>query len=201
MADEITSLQYEYDTTKFTLYAINILLQTINELPLADDEDLAASLEGAIAQTVLEETKKAVLAAGWDVNMDDNYRFSPDQDGMIPLPANVLDISANDGDVVNRGFRLYSKSNQSHVFKDPISCTVVWDIPFNHLPHPIRYFITIKAARSFQARVIGDSSQNAFTEQDMEDAYLAARQSEGRTGSYNILTSSGLAADSIVFDG
>ena len=192
------ALTYGEDTQKFTLYAINILLQTINELPLDDDEDLAASLEGSIAQSVLEETKKAVLADGWDINTDDAYLMSPDLDGFIPIPSNVLDISSSDGDVINRGFRLYSRSEQSNKFEEPVECSILWDIPFNDLPHPIRHFITIKAARSFQARIVGDTNQYTFTENDMQEAYLAARRSESRTGNYNIFTSGTYGTDTIV---
>lgn len=188
----------ENDTQKFALYAVNIMLQTINELPLDDITDLEQSIEGQLAMSVLEETKKAVLVDGWDINTDENYAFAPDADGFIPVPANVLDISSANGDVINRGYRLYSRSAQSHKFEDTVKCIVQWDLPFNDLSHGIRHFITIKAARSFQARTIGDGSQDTFTENDMNDAYLAARRSEGRTGRYNILTSGTYGTDNIV---
>lgn len=191
-------LTFANDTQKFTLYAVNILLQTINELPLDNDEDLAASMEGQVAQSVLEETKKSVLSDGWDINLDENYSFSPDLDGYIAIPANVLDISSADGDLVNRGFRLYSRANQSHKFTEAVLCDVLWDIDFNDLPHAIRHFITIKAARNFQARIIGDTNQFSFSERDMEEAYLAARRSEGRTGRYNILTSGTYGAENLI---
>jgi hypothetical protein len=58
---------------------------------------------------------------------------------------------------------------------------------FNTLSHPIRHYITIRAARVFAARVIGDSNAISFTALDEEDAYLACRRSESRTGNYNML--------------
>lgn len=179
----------EYDSSKLLLSAINVLLQTINELPIEDDTDLANSATGQLAEMTLVEVKKKVLSAGWNFNTDEGYPFPPDINGYINIPYNVLDITASDTNVVMREWKLYDRDNFSFKFDDTVKCDVIWDMDFNNLTHPIRYFITVLAARTFQARTIGDQIQYAYTEKDVEEAFLNARLSETRTGKYNMLTS------------
>ena len=178
------------NTEHLLLDAVNILLGTINEHPIEDEADFEAILEARVARDTLYEVKRAVLSEQWDFNTDKNYIFPLDAISKnIPVPANVLDISGKNGDVIMRNWRLYSKSAQSHVFEDEVACEVVWDMMFNSLSHPMRHYITIRAARVFAARSIGDDKAIQFNAVDEEDARLAARRSEGRTGSYNMLNS------------
>ena len=177
------------NTEQLLLDSVNILLETINELPLEEAEDFAQVVEARQAKGVLLETKRSVLSEGWDFNKDTDWKFPLDVNGMIPVPTNVLDITANRADVIMRNWRLYSKSDQSHIFEEEVPATVVWDMDFNALTHPIRHYITIRAARIFASRVIGDKNAIALNEMDEEDARLAARRSESRTGQFNMLTS------------
>ena len=179
----------ESDSEKLLLTSINILLQTINELPIENPDDLIYSTTGKLAEMTIDEVKKEVLSQGWHFNTDQDYPFPPDADGNIIIPYNVLDITASEKNYVMRDWRLYDKDGFSFEFEDTVNCDVVWNVPFNALTHPIRHYITIKAARIFQARTIGDQVAYAYTVKDEEDAYLAAKFSEARTGKYNMLTS------------
>lgn len=185
----MATLEQEYDSTKFFLGAVNVMLQMINELPVSDDVELADILEANIASSVLIETKKEVLAEGWDCNTDKNYEFPQDASGFVNIPANVLDVSSTDGNIIMRNWRLYDKANQTAIFDGPQTMDVIWDLDFNTLTHPIRNFITIRAARKFQARTVMDTNVYGYTQQDEEDAHMIARRSEGYTGRYNMLTS------------
>lgn len=181
----------EYDSSKLLLTSINILLQTINELPIEDPDDLVYSTTGKLAEMTINEVKKEVLSQGWNFNSDSNYEFPPDTSGIIAIPYNVLDIAGSNGtNYIMRDWKLYDRDNTTFNFENTVKCNVVWDMPFNTITHPLRHFITIKAARIFQARTIGDQVAYAYTLKDEEDAYLAARFSEGRTGNYNVFTSS-----------
>lgn len=178
----------ETDSSKLLLTAINILLQTINELPIETDTDLANSTTGQLAEMTVIEVKKEVLSQGWHFNTDKSYPFPPDINGYINIPYNVLDIIASDGkNYIMRDWKLYDKDNFTFEFDDAVPCDVVWDMDFNSLTHPIRHYITIKAARIFQGRTVGDQQVYVYTSKDEEDAYLSARFSEGRTGRYNML--------------
>lgn len=184
----MATLEPEYDSSKFFLSSVNIMLQMINELPVNDDIELAEILEANIASSVLIETKKEVLSEGWDFNKDSGYEFPQDASGYIAIPANVLDISSVDGNIIMRNWNLYDKRNQTAIFEEPQAMDVIWDLDFNTLSHPLRNFITIRAARKFQARTVMDTNVYGYTKQDEEEAHLIARRSEGFTGRYNILT-------------
>lgn len=178
------------NTEHILLDAVNILLNTINEPSIEAEEDFEIILEARQARDTLFEVKRAVLSEGWDFNRDTNYVFAiVPETGFIPVPTNVLDIVASQGDVIMRDWRLYSKGNQSHVFEEDVSCEVTWDMMFDSLSHPLRHYITIRAARIFTARVIGDEKSVSYTATDEEDARLAARRSESRTGKFNVLNS------------
>lgn len=183
-----TSLDQQYDSSKFFLASVNVMLQMINELPVSNDVELAEILEAQVASSVLIETKKEVLSDGWDFNQDKNYEFPQDSNGFIAIPANVLDISSTDGDIIMRNWNLYSKKDQTAIFDKPQKMDVIWDLDFNTLSHPIRNYITIRAARKFQARTIMDTNVYGYSQKDEEDAYIVARRSEGFTGRYNMLT-------------
>ncbi len=184
------ALDQQNDSSKFFLYAVNVMLQMINELPVNDDIELAEVIEAQLASSVLIETKKEVLGDRWNINTEDNYYFPQDPSGYIAVPANVLSCVGDRGDVVMVDWRLYSRKNQTAIFEDPVAVSVVWDRDFNSLPHPIRNYITVRAARKFQARTVMDTSVYSYSQQDEEDAYLAARRDESFTGQFNMLTSS-----------
>jgi len=177
------------------LDGVNILLETINQLPIEDEAGYQFVLEARQARSKIIEVTRAVLSEGWDFNRDTNWIFPLDPEGKIPVPANVLDVTANRGDVVSRNWLLYSKSDQSHIFTEEVPCDVVWYFDFETLTHPLRHYITIRAARIFAARTIGDTNAIKFNEVDEEDARLAARRSESRTGQYNMLTSGSYGVD------
>jgi len=180
----------ENDSSKLLLSAINTLLQTINELPIETTDDLANATTAQLAEMTINEVKREVLSQGWHFNSDFSYPFPPDVNGIISIPPNVLDIVASDDkNYIMRDWRLYDKDNFTFNFTEAIPCDVIWNMDFNSLTHPIRHYITIKSARVFQARTIGDQVAYAYTIKDEEDAYLAAKFSEGRTGRYNMLES------------
>lgn len=181
------SLANENDSSKFLLRAVNILLKTINEEPIDSEEDFDAIKEAQNAADTLEEVKKAVLSEEWDVCYDEGYTFPVDSEGYIPVPANVLDIYQDGGNVIMRDWRLYDKTAQSAKFEEAQSMNVVWNLDFNSLPHPLRYYITVRAARIFQDREVTDGTMHTFTEEDERKALTAARRSEARSTSANML--------------
>ena len=181
-------MEYPVVTENLLLEAVNILLESINELPIEDEAEFDNFIEARQARSKIVEVTRAVLSEKWDCNTDTNYIFPLDAQGMIPVPSNVLDIVGNRGDVIMRNWKLYSRSNQSHIFAEEVPCNVVWLFDFNNLSHPIRHYITIRAARIFMARTIGDKQAVGFNEMDEEDARIAARRSESFTGKFNMLT-------------
>ena len=176
-------------TENYMLDSVNILLETINEPPITDPEDIEHIAEAQQAQRKILEAKRFILSKGWDFNSDTNWVFPLDIQGMIAVPTNVLDLTASRSDVIIRNQRLYSKKDQSHIFEEEVPADVVWDMDFNVISHPLRHYITMYAANLFVKRSIADKVSIAYTEDDIQEAEINARRSEGRTGQFNMLKS------------
>jgi len=181
--------EFETDTQKFLIHAVNVLLQTIGEAPIETLEDLEEVYEAQIATDVIVETKKEILGDTWDFNQDNGMLLPVDINGYITVPFNVLDISSADGDLIMRDWRLYSKSDYSPIFTEAKEVDIVWDMAFNTLSHPLRNYITIRASRKFQARQIMDSKVYAYTQDDEDTARIIARRSDARTSKSNMYSS------------
>lgn len=181
-------------TTALTseLEAVNIVLQAAGEAPVAS-LSLTGLLPLANARAVLDETSRLVQSAGWAFNTEDDYTLYRNGDGEIPVPPSALKFDANDDyrpacDPVVRGTKLYDKAAHTSVFTQDIKGTLVSLLEWNDLPQPIRHYIAIKAARSFQGRDLGSDSINRFTERDEAEALLACGQYEADVGDANMLT-------------
>ena len=181
--------EFEQDSSKLLLDAVNVLLQMIGEPPVEDDEDYNEIIEARIALEVINEAKREILADGWDINTDKGYTFALGNDGKIPVPFNVLSISSADGDLIVRSWQLYSKRRRSQNFEEAQTVDVIWDIPFNEITHALRNYITISAARKFQARQIMDRLVYAYSETDEGRARIIAKREDGRTSKPNLYES------------
>ena len=181
--------EFEIDSQKYLLHAVNVLLQVINEPPLENEEDTDNVLEAQIAFDVIKETKEEILGENWHFNRDADYVLSPDTEGIISIPFNILDLSSADSDLIVRNWKLYSKSEQSFIFDESQTVEIIWNIPFNDLTHPLRHYITVSAARRFQARQVGDTDSYAFTKEDETKARIIALKSNDRAKKNNIYDS------------
>ena len=175
------------ESMKIKVAAINIMLQQINELPIETLRDLDSVYEARIAETVLLEITKDVLAQGWNFNTDENWDFQPDTTGQINLPVNVLDITADNGNVIMRDWALFNRDQKTFMFTEVQECTVIWDMDFNTLTHPLRKYITVRAARIYQTRMIGDADGYGFTKKEEIEAKTSAEVSDDRTARYTMM--------------
>ncbi len=175
------------------LEAVNVMLQCIGETPVSTLNDPAADL--AIARSILTDTSRMLQEAGYQFNTESNYPLVPDINGAITLAANIVRVdqdSANDSgdyDLVQRGTTLYDRKNRTAVFTKTVKAEVVLLLPFDQLPPIARRYITLKAARRFQAQVIGSDTLSRFTERDEFEARTAFEEAEGDTADYSIFDS------------
>lgn len=174
------------------LDAVNTMLSTIGESPINSLDDISGVVDAVIARSVLNEVLVQVLEESWHFNTDVNYTMSPDSEGFITLAPNVIQIDTSgqdvNYDVSMRGNRLYDRDNHTYVFTKSIQTNLTYILPFDELPQAARHYISIRAARVFQTRVVGAVTLHQFTEQDELRARAALRKFEGNTADYNILT-------------
>lgn len=175
------------------LEAINIMLGTIGEAPVNTLAATETLTDISIAQQVLREVTIAVLDTGWHFNTEINWPLPPTVPSKeIALPANCLRVDtaarSKQFDVVQRGTRLYDRGNRTYAFPTTIYVTMVLLLPFAEIPQAARSYITIRAARIFQARSVGSQLLAAFTEADENTARAALRRADSNNADNNILT-------------
>ena len=175
------------------LDAVNIMLGTIGESPISSLDASTGVADAVIARQILSEVSIQVQEEGWHFNTEVNFVLTPSADtGEIFVPGNVVEIDSFGEDklldVTVRGNRLYDRTNHTFIFTKSIKTEMVLLLEFNELPQSARHYITVRAARVFQQRVIGSDKLGTFTERDEVRALVAFKRSEAKTSDHNILT-------------
>lgn len=175
------------------LDAVNIMLGTIGESPISSLDAATGVADAVIARQILNEVSIQVQEQGWHFNTEKNFELSPTLDtGEIFLPANCIEVDTMDGDadidVAIRGRRLYDRTNHTYTFSKSLKTNMVLLLEFGDLPQAARHYISIRAARVFQQRVVGSDTLGTYTERDEVRGLTALKRFEAKTADYNILT-------------
>ena len=173
-------------------------LEAVNNCLSAIGQPSVNSLEGAgldaqIASDTLDTVTKQVQARGFHWNTE-CFTLSPNVDGVITLPLNCgrIDSVGNDVslNVINRGGKLYNKDTHSNNFTKPVTVEIILILSFEDLPLSAQIYITIRAARTFQERVLGASEVEKYTENNEKEALILLMQEETETLDANMIYSS-----------
>lgn len=178
-------------TTK--LEAVNSMLSTIGEAPV---NSLTSGLVDAeTAETILNEVSRSVQASGWNFNSEPNYTVAANVSGEVRLPTEVIraDLAdsetkfrSNKNEYVQRGNKMYDKIKHTYNIGAPLTLDVVVLLNYELCPEVARRYISVKAARIFQERVVGSDTLSAMNRNDEQEALFALREMEGDNGDYNI---------------
>lgn len=175
------------------LDAVNTMLTTIGESPVSS-LDVSGLTDVAIARGVLREVSRLVQSKGWHFNTEIEYPLSPTLDGFMIPPANTIRVDTTkyyqDRDVVQRGSKMYDRANHTYLFTEPLEFDLILFLDFEELPEAARHYITIRASRVFQRRVLGSEAVEAFTQDEEAHALSALHEAEGDTGDANVLSGS-----------
>lgn len=160
-------------TPKTELAAVNIILRNDGEAPVSTLEEEGFS-DAADALATLQEVSQAVQEEGWAFNTDFNRRFNPNTSGEVILPQDTLWVRTGAFSqsirVVERGRRLYDLDRHTTEFLRPVYLDICQALPFEDLPSTTRTYLTVRAARVYQARATGSPQQNSFTAEDEFEA-------------------------------
>lgn len=183
-------------TTFTELDAINIMLGTIGESPINSLDAATGVVDAVTARSILNEVSIQVQEEGWHFNTDYEFLLTPTNDTKeIFVPANAIEVDTSKYDrigldVAIRGNRLYDRKNKTYQFDYAIKCDITFLMEFNEMPQSARHYVTIRAARVFQQRVVGSELLARYSEADEARALRSLRRYEARTADYNILTGS-----------
>ena len=173
------------------LEAINIMMAAIGEAPI---NTLTGTLPADVvmAQSTLTEINKQVQSEGWSFNTEIDVTLTRDSSNNINLSSDVLRVDANIHqhptiDPIQRGLKLYDRQNNTFVFEEDLICTVVYLRTFAEIPEQARYYITIRAARLFVDRLVGDDGLRTYTQQDETRARVILTETDYANADHNLL--------------
>ena len=174
------------------LDAINTMLSAIGEAPVNTVEDNGV-VDAVLARQILKSVNIEVQSRGWHFNTEKDFVLTPTYpEGEIHLPSNVLRVDTTEEyasvDVVQRGLRLYDRRNHTYQFDAALKVDMVLFLDFSELPEPACQYITLRASRIFQERVVGSPELSQFSLKDELRALVSLNDLEAENADYNILT-------------
>lgn len=173
------------------LEAVNTILATVGSSPVSSLTG-AQSADVRMAISTLEEVNREIQSIGWHFNTDENVQLAPDPVTLEIILADSIvrcdieEINSNGLDIAQRGQRLYDKTNRTYQFGVVPVATIVTLLDWDELPEPARRYITIRAARMFNDRMVGSVEHHQFTALDELQARAALMEFEGDTADYSV---------------
>ena len=172
------------------LDAVNTILGVIGEAPV-NSLEISGLASVDVARQILHDVSREIQGQDWEFNSEAEYSLPLTIDGYIQVPPNILKIDVTDQWIlkylpVQRGNRLYDRKNHTYVFPEVLSFDVVWFLPFEELPEQLRRYVTIRAARVFQRRMLNSDQVNAITEEEEQRARAEALAADASVADYNM---------------
>lgn len=152
------------------LEAVNELLTAIGTVPV-NTLEVSGLTDAAIARDTLGSISREVQSQGFWFNTSRSYTLNPSANVITP-PTNALRVSpalptsASAGETLLFGFRegkLYNLMTNTFTISQAVKADIVWLMDFEVLPESARRYITVRAARIFQSKVLGDDQLGIFT--------------------------------------
>lgn len=181
-------------TTK--LQAINTMLSVVGEPPV--NSLSAQRADSLIAQNILDEVAREVLSYGWQFNTENDVLMTPETStGYIYIGDSIVRVDMDpmylNYDIVIRGNRLFNRKTNTYVFSEVIKVIQIILMDFDDLPEVAKRYISIRAARIYQDRVVGSERLHGFNAQDEIAALVKMSEYENEVGDYTIFDSPDVA--------
>lgn len=175
------------------LDAVNQMLASIGQTPL-NTLNTAGIRDAAIAELTLDNTLREILTRGWSFNTDRCFELTKDVGDFYVVPSDALTIDPSMGwvhDFVERddsGTRkMWDRAeNTFTITESPIEFDIIRAMDFETVPQAMRGYVAIRAARIFQANVIGSDIIFKYTQVHEDEALFALKKSERRNKDRNI---------------
>lgn len=160
------------------LESVNVMLGHIGESPINMLTGLLP-VSASTALSALNEVSKEVQSEGWHFNSEKNVTLSPVA-GSITVPADAVQVDADDKsvDVVQRGTVLFDRANNTSTFTESIKVNLVRLLDWDSLPEEARRYITLRASRIFQGRMVGSRELEALIARDEYQARSRLEESD-----------------------
>lgn len=179
--------------SKSLLGMINDSLLAIGEAPYVDGTDpttLPLGTDGETASRIIRSTMIEVQSRGWFFNTDYDFELVPDTNDFITMPPNTLKVdfgrSDNPHRYIMKSGKIYDNKEQTFKITQKLYPDVIWLIDYSELPPEAYEYISLRAARKFQQKVIGSTELAQFTNIDEQDALFNLQRLQLQINDYNI---------------
>lgn len=175
------------------LEAVNSMLGHIGEAPvnsISNTSSLPVSVSSAVS--ILDETSREVQSEGWHFNTEKDVKYSPDASNKtITVGSDILEIDAVDPsiDIVQRGTQLFDRGENTTEFDNDIKVNLIRLLTFTTLPETARRYITLRASRVLQARLIGSKELESLIARDEFQARGRLLDADGSNSDATIFNS------------
>ena len=178
------------------LESVNQMLGHVGEAPVNSLADTAAlPISASTALTTLREVSKEVQTEEWHFNTVTDYEPIKEDTGKLRLPDETLFADAVDKtvDVVQRGVYLYDRKNQTSVFSATLKVDLTVQLGWDELVEVARRYITLRASRIFQGRVVGSAELQSLIALDEMQARARLLELDAQSSDRTIFDSEDVA--------
>jgi hypothetical protein len=182
-----------------TLYAkskldmVNTCLLVIGEVPYLDGTDvntLPAGTDGDTARRLIETTMVEIQSRGWYFNTDYNFPLVPDTNRFITMPPNTLRVDFGNSEDKHRytikNDKIYDYDKRTFIIDKTLTADVTWLVDYAELAPEAYEYISLRAARKFQQKVIGSTETDGFTSRDEHDSFTNLQRRQLQSQDYDI---------------
>jgi hypothetical protein len=181
---------------KSKLDMINDALLAIGESPFIDGtvvDNIPVGTDGETAKRLVEKTMVEVQSRGWYFNTDYDFVLTPDINGFITMPPNTLRVdfgnAGNKHRYTIKNGSIYDYLNKTFIIESELLCDVTWLVDYAELPPEAYEYISLRAARKTQQKLIGSVETDSFTIRDETDSYVNLQRRQAQSQDYNIQNS------------
>lgn len=171
-------------TPQTLLEAVNELLQAVRISGVMSLNAADLKQDAADAKQALDNASRMVQKIGWDFNTEQDYPLDPDPvTGEVQLPNNTLKVtkmwcSETTKKVVQRGLRLYDKTNHTYAVSASVKVNIVMALPFEELNEDFKLYVTAMAAQKFCKPKLPSGASFRYTDEFIDAARQAAETSD-----------------------
>ena len=156
------------------LEAINTLLAAIGSSPVTST-DTPQNADAIIAKNNINRALRDIQTEKWYFNSESDYPLTPDVNGTIHIPNNIINIDftgrLGEGNrFVIRGKKLYDRLNHTFKIDEQLEADVVLCLEYDEIPESAAQYVIARAARRYQEEMLGDPSLRTWTKQDEDTA-------------------------------
>ena len=210
--------QFETNVPTTELEAVNTILSVIgqgkitqSELTTPTGDDTQAAID------IVRDNMREVLSWGWQFNTEWQFRIAVDGSDKFAVPADLLKFEVSkrsdqqgfrpekdvDGtvprtnllDIVVQGSFFYDRLRNTNVWgagdflRAQIFIDIVRTVDFEDMPETARRYVTMRTARQFAKRMLGDKEIVDFTADDELVAFRNLKRDQGDVKRYSLFDS------------